>query len=67
MEHQARVFDRFYRIGRDRSRDSGGAGLGLSIAKWAVEANAGRIDVESQPDKGCTFRIRFPLAAIGSL
>ena len=67
LEHQARVFDRFYRIGRDRSRDSGGAGLGLSIAKWAVEANAGRIDVESQPDKGCTFRIRFPLAAIGSL
>jgi len=61
-EHQSRVFDRFYRVDKSRSRDAGGAGLGLSIAKWAVEANGGRIELESEQDKGCTFRIRLPWA-----
>jgi signal transduction histidine kinase len=56
-EHLPRIFDRFYRIDPARSRDSGGTGLGLAIARWAVEANGGRIDVESEVGRGTTFRI----------
>jgi heavy metal sensor kinase len=59
--HQARVFDRFYRVDKSRSRDAGGAGLGLSIVKWAVDANAGRIELISRENEGSTFRIRLPL------
>ncbi len=60
-EHQSKVFDRFYRVDKARSREAGGAGLGLSIAKWAVEANDGRIELESEGNEGCTFRIRLRL------
>ena len=60
-EHQARIFDRFYRVDMSRSREAGGSGLGLSIVKWAVEANGGRIELISREDQGCTFRIRLPL------
>jgi len=60
-EHQARVFDRFYRVDKSRSREAGGAGLGLAIVKWAVEANGGRIELISREDQGSTFRIRLPL------
>jgi signal transduction histidine kinase len=56
-EHRDHVFDRFYRIDRARSRDLGGAGLGLSIARWAVEAHGGRIDLDSAEGPGTTFRI----------
>src|SRR2546425_523249 len=56
-EHRDRVFDRFYRIDKARSRDLGGAGLGLAIARWAVEAHGGRIDLESVEGRGSTFRI----------
>lgn len=56
----ARVFDRFYRVDSARTRDAGGAGLGLSIAKWAVEANGGRIRLDSVPGTGCTFRLELP-------
>jgi signal transduction histidine kinase len=59
-EHRARVFDRFYRVDTSRSRELGGAGLGLSIAKWAVEANGGRIELESEAGRGSTFRIVLP-------
>jgi heavy metal sensor kinase len=55
--HRDRIFDRFYRIDSGRSRDTGGVGLGLSIARWAVEANGGRIELESEEGKGSTFRI----------
>lgn len=55
------IFDRFYRVDKGRSREVGGAGLGLSIAKWAVEANGGRIEVDSAIDQGSVFRVLFPV------
>ncbi len=60
-EHLDRVFDRFYRVDPSRSREQGGTGLGLSLARWAVEAHGGRIEVESEAGKGSTFRIVLPL------
>jgi heavy metal sensor kinase len=59
-EHREKIFDRFYRIEKDRSREIGGAGLGLAIAKWAVEANGGRIELKSRENHGSTFRIVLP-------
>lgn len=55
-----RIFDRFYRVDKGRSREMGGAGLGLSITKWAVESNGGRIEVESTVNQGSVFRVIFP-------
>jgi signal transduction histidine kinase len=63
-EDHARVFDRFYRVDKARSRESGGAGLGLSIVKWAVEAHGGSIDLMSEPGQGCTIRISLPAAYV---
>jgi heavy metal sensor kinase len=60
LEDQAKVFDRFYRVDKARWRGSGGAGLGLSIAKWAVEAHGGAISLKSELNQGCTFRIELP-------
>jgi heavy metal sensor kinase len=59
-EHTTRIFDRFYRVDSGRSREAGGAGLGLAIAQWAVRAHSGTILVSSAPDKGSTFRIVIP-------
>src|SRR5438552_3449548 len=59
-EHREQIFHRFLRLDEARSRDSGVAGLGLAIAKWAVEVNGGHIDVESGAHGGSVFRIVLP-------
>ncbi len=55
-----RIFERFYRVDRARSRSEGGAGLGLSIVRWVVAAHGGRLDVQSEPGRGTTFAILLP-------
>ena len=61
-EHRERIFDRFFRVDEARSRDGGGAGLGLAIAKWAVDMHGGQITVGQRPGGGAEFRILLPLA-----
>jgi heavy metal sensor kinase len=57
------VFERFYRADDSRNRDAGGAGLGLSIAKWIAERHHASLEAESVLGQGSTFRVRFPLNA----
>ncbi len=59
-DHLPRLFERFYRIDRARSREVGGTGLGLSIVKHIAQAHRGEVEVESQLGHGSTFRIRLP-------
>lgn len=56
-----RIFERFYRVDKSRSRTLGGSGLGLAICKWIVELHEGIIRVESEVNKGTTFIIEFPI------
>jgi len=64
-ELRDKVFDRFFRVDEGRSRDHGGAGLGLAIARWAVEASGGEISVDNKATGGSLFRITLPIS--GSL
>jgi signal transduction histidine kinase len=61
-EHRDKVFDRFYRVEEGRSRDRGGAGLGLSIAKWAVEVHGGTLALTANSDRGAVFEVQLPSA-----
>jgi signal transduction histidine kinase len=62
-EHLPRVFERFYRVDEARSRDDGGTGIGLAIARSVVEAHGGRIWAESRPGEGSTFTFELPVAS----
>lgn len=59
-EHQEQVFERFYRVDKSHSRDSGGTGLGLAIVKRGVLFHEGSVELESEPGKGSTFTITIP-------
>jgi heavy metal sensor kinase len=56
------IFDRFYRLDESRTRETGGAGLGLAIAKWSIEAHGGKILLDSWPGQGAVFSIQLPAA-----
>ena len=58
-EHQGRIFERFYRVDKSHSKETGGTGLGLSIVKHAVSYHKAEIDLESIPGRGTTITIRF--------
>ena len=59
-EHQVRIFERFYRVDKSRSREKGGTGLGLAIVKHILDGHNTKAEVESEPGKGSTFSFKLP-------
>lgn len=62
-QDQPKIFERFYRVDKARSREQGGAGLGLAIAQWIITQHRGSIEVESHAGEGSTFRVELPMIA----
>jgi signal transduction histidine kinase len=62
VAERERIFERFYRLNRARTGGDGGAGLGLAIARWAIEANGGAVRVEETDGGGSTFRVELHLS-----
>jgi two-component system phosphate regulon sensor histidine kinase PhoR len=60
LSDQSHIFERFYRVHKDRSRDAGGTGLGLSIVKHTAQSHGGNVELASSPGEGATFIIRLP-------
>jgi two-component system phosphate regulon sensor histidine kinase PhoR len=66
-KEQGRIFERFYRVDRARSRELGGTGLGLSIVKNLTQAFGGSVSVQSQPGRGSTFRVTLPCGDVRTI
>ena len=60
-EEQEKIFKRFYRVDKSRSRETGGVGLGLSIAEWIAHTHHGKIEVFSEQNQGSTFTVYLPI------
>jgi signal transduction histidine kinase len=66
VEEHTKIFERFYRVDKARSRQLGGAGLGLSIAQWIIRQHRGTISVRSSPGHGAEFSVELPSPAVGA-
>jgi heavy metal sensor kinase len=67
LEHREVIFDRFFRVDQSRTRNGGGAGLGLAIAKWAVQLHGGELTVQDGSRGGSEFRIVLPTGSISPI